>query len=140
MDIIREDPVLVVKLDRGEEVMTSLARLVTDQSLSGASFSGIGAVSHANIGFYRIAGKRYEVVDFEENLEVISLLGSLAHGPEGPVVHAHVSLGRADYSVIGGHLFAATVSVTMELFVTLTASRLERQIDPRFDLNLLKLG
>ena len=40
MDIIREDPVLVVKLDRGEEVMTSLARLVTDHSLSGASFSG----------------------------------------------------------------------------------------------------
>ena len=71
MDIIREDPVLVVKLDRGEEVMTSLARLVTDQNLSGASFSGIGAVSHANIGFYRIAGKRYEAVDFEENLDRI---------------------------------------------------------------------
>ena len=51
-----------------------------------------------------------------------------------------MTLGRSDFSLVGGHLFEATVSVTLEVFVTPTSKRLERELDQRFDLNLLNLG
>jgi predicted DNA-binding protein with PD1-like motif len=137
--ILRDKRNYIVKLSPGEHVVASLMDLARGERLQGADLRGIGAVNQARIGFFQPLERRYDTQDLHENLEVVSLLGSLAHSDQGPVVRAHVSLGRSDFSLVGGHLFEATVSVTMELFVTPTSKRLERQLDPRFDLNLLKL-
>jgi predicted DNA-binding protein with PD1-like motif len=139
MQLLRDKRVLVVRLSPGEEVVAALLDVARGERLAGAELRGIGAVNHARIGFFQPLEKHYEARELRENLEVVSLLGNLAHGDEGPVVHAHVVLGRSDFSLVGGHLFEATVSVTLEVFVTPTAKRLQRDPDPRFDLRLLKL-
>jgi predicted DNA-binding protein with PD1-like motif len=140
MHYLRDKRNYVVKLSPGEQVVASLMDLARGERLAGAELRGIGAVNQARIGFFQPLERRYDTRDLHENLEVVSLLGSLAYGDQGPVVHAHVTLGRADFSLVGGHLFEATVSVTLEVFVTPTSKRLERVLDQRFDLNLLKLG
>jgi predicted DNA-binding protein with PD1-like motif len=139
MNYLRDKRNYVVKLSPGEQVVASILDLARGERLAGADLRGIGAVNQARIGFFLPLERRYDTRELHENLEVVSLLGSLAYGDQGPVVHAHVTLGRADFSLVGGHLFEATVSVTLELFVTPITKRLERELDPRFDLNLLKL-
>jgi predicted DNA-binding protein with PD1-like motif len=139
MEVREEKRQLVVKLGPGEPVVGSLVTLARGRGLPGASVRAIGAVGQARIGFFVTAEKRYRTCELRENLEVVSLLGNLAHSAEGPIAHLHVSLGRGDFSVIGGHLFEAVVSVTLEMFVTPTSERLERRRDPRFELNLLAL-
>lgn len=127
------------KLEPGEEIVASILAFAGARDLQGARLTAIGAVNHARIGFYLPAEKRYAEKELRENMEVVSLLGNLAKTDDGPMVHAHVALGRSDYSLVGGHLFAATVSVTLELVLTPTATALRRTPDPRFDLNLLDL-
>jgi predicted DNA-binding protein with PD1-like motif len=58
---------------------------------------------------------------------------------EGPRVHAHVTLGRRDGSASGGHLFEATVSATLELFVREEPGELRRVPDEHVGLPLLDL-
>ena len=48
-------------------------------------------------------------------MELLSTQGNLAPGPNGPFTHIHVVLSGDDKIVYGGHLFAATVSVTAEI-------------------------
>lgn len=139
MEIKEAQGAIVVKLGPGEPVVASLLALARSRGIEGAALRAIGAVGHARLGFFLPAEKRYVTREFRENLEVVSLVGNLAVGEQGPILHAHVSLGRADFSVIGGHLFEAEVSVTLEMFVTPAGERLERALDPRFDLNLLRL-
>ena len=140
MELREEEGVLVVRLDPGEAVVESLVALARRRGLDGASLGGIGAVGYARLGFFLPGEKRYATRELRENLEVLSLSGNLAAGEQGPIVHAHAALGRADFSVVGGHLFEAEVSVTLELFLTPTGGRLARALDPRFDLNLLRLA
>jgi predicted DNA-binding protein with PD1-like motif len=139
MELLEDKRHLIVKLEAGEPVLGSLLTVARGHGLKGAVLSGIGAVGHARLGFFLPEEKRYETRDFHENLEVLSLSGNLAQSEAGPVIHAHVALGRADFSVIGGHLFEATVSVTLEVFLSQVAARIERRHDPRFDLKLLRL-
>ena len=127
------------KLEPGEELFASLLEFFSSHELPGATLSGLGAVNHARIGIFSPEKKRYIEKEFRENLEVVSLTGNIAQTPDGPTVHAHVALGRVDYSMVGGHLFTATVSVTLEVALTPTVALLQREPDPRFDLKLLRL-
>ena len=131
--------VIVVKLEPGDAVISSLAALAREQRLDGGSLQGIGAVNQARLGFYRPEEKRYQTRELRENLEVVSLTGNLGHVGEEPMVHAHAVLGRSDYSLVGGHLFEACVSVTLEIFIRPTDNAILRTHDPRFDLNLMRL-
>ena len=128
----------LIKLEPGDRVVSSLLQLARERALPGGLVRGIGAVKHARIGFYRPDRKAYDERELSENLEVVSLMGNLAHGDEGPILHAHVALGRSDLSLIGGHLFEATVSVTLEVAIDPTTEQIERAFDSRFDLNLLR--
>ena len=139
MQVLDDKRTLIVKLEAGEPVIASLLTVVRGQGLKGGHLTAIGAVGHARLGFFHPEEKRYETRDFRESLEVLSLSGNLAQSDTGPVIHAHVALGRADFSVIGGHLFEATVSVTLEVFLAPASARIERRLDPRFDLKLLHL-
>ena len=127
----------LIKLEPGDRVAGSLLQLAREQALPGGMVHGIGAVNHARIGFYQPDRKAYDEREFRENLEVVSLMGNLAHGDHGPILHAHVALGRSDLSLIGGHLFEATVSVTLEVVIDPATERIDRTLDSRFDLNLL---
>ena len=54
-------------------------------------------------------------------MKVASLLG-VSSGKDGPVVHAHVVLGRRDGSALAGHLLAVRVRPTLELILTTTGA------------------
>jgi len=53
--------------------------------------------------------------------------------------HAHVALGRRDFSVIGGHLEEDSLANMVEVNVTRLPGRLLKDRDKNVGLNLLKL-
>jgi predicted DNA-binding protein with PD1-like motif len=76
-----------------------------------------------------------------EQVEVLALLGDIALESDGkPVVHTHVVLGRSEGQTWGGHLLAAIVSPTLELFVTTYPEPLHKRFDPATDLQLIDLS
>jgi predicted DNA-binding protein with PD1-like motif len=70
----------------------------------------------------------------------VVLSGVVALGEGGPKVHAHVVLGRADGSAMGGHLIEAHVRPTLELTLIDGPRKLVRRDDPATGLALIDLG
>jgi predicted DNA-binding protein with PD1-like motif len=59
----------------------------------------------------------------------------------GPIIHLHGVMGMPDGSVIGGHLFEATVFSTLELFIAgVEGTDLRKQASPSTGLNEYRVG
>ena len=72
-------------------------------------------------------------------MEVLSLIGDVAMFNGKPVVHAHMVLGRADGSTVGGHLWEAFVSPTLEVFVTVNTPPLQKTLDDESGMKIIDL-
>jgi hypothetical protein len=68
-----------------------------------------GAFSRATVGWFDREQKAYRKISDDEQCEVISLVGDIASGEDGPVIHAHAVLGLPNGHVRGGHLLDGEV-------------------------------
>jgi predicted DNA-binding protein with PD1-like motif len=121
----------------GQEVMHGLLAFARQHKLVAGHLTGIGAISHAVIGYFDPQTKSYLRKDEPGQAEVLSLTGNLALNDNEPFFHVHVALGLRDGSARGGHLFEATVRPTVEVVLTTYAKPLRRKIDPETGLPLL---
>ncbi len=128
-------------LARGDEVMTALKDFAQAEQITAASFTAIGAVRGAEVGWFDFAKQQYKAMRLDEQLEMLSLVGDIGAGEDGKaVIHAHATLGRESGRTFGGHLIAATVSPTLEVFVTSYPQALKKQRDSRDDIELFQLA
>ncbi len=81
-----------------------------------------------------MASREYEDIELNEQLEVLSLIGNVALYEGDPLVHAHITLGRRDGTVLGGHLRQGVVRPTLELSLRVSAEPLHRALDPKYGL------
>lgn len=128
----------LVRLDAGDEIITSLLEFTRAAGITAASFTGIGAVGELKYGYFDITKKEYKVAEETISLEIVSLVGNLARIDGEPIVHAHISVGFPDMSVRGGHLVQGVISVTGEIFVRTYRAEINRGRDEFFGLNLIK--
>lgn len=80
----------------------------------------------------------YLKFSIKEQVEVLSLTGNITFSDEGDKVHAHVVLGKADASAIGGHILEAHIWPTLEVIVEEAPQHLLRRTDPQTGLPLLE--
>ncbi len=126
-----------VILESGEEAVSSLTRFAAEQRLEASQLSAIGAFSRGVLGFYDLERREYRRIPFEEQVEVLSLLGDVSLDAGKPKLHAHVTLGRADGSARGGHLLEAIVRPTLEVILTESPAYLKRRFDAASGLALI---
>lgn len=120
---------VVVRLFDGEDVMKALG----DVDLQGSSavlLGAVGMVGTLGLGFWN--GEAYEVHRVDEPAELLSMQGNIGTAADGTrVVHAHLSVGRRDGTVAGGHLVDAKAVNTVELALRLIPGiALERKTEP----------
>ncbi len=126
--------------DTGDEFVSELTNFAKDNNLSAANFTAIGAFSDATLGYFDIEKKEYEKIPVEEQVEVLSLVGTIAPKEDGePQVHAHVVLGRSDGTTRGGHLLEARIRPTLEVIVVESPQHLQRRTDEETGLPLIRL-
>lgn len=124
-------------LAKGEKLVETLTKGFSDLDMAGGMISGLGALSHAELGYYELAEKTYHRKTFNDEYELISLTGNLSLKDGSPYVHVHAALGDRDFQVFGGHLFEAEVAVTAEITVVPFAIAPERILDPAIGLGLI---
>ena len=128
----------VIRLNRGDEVIESLRSFAEGHGCGGSILMGLGALSEATVGFYDRNLRQYRKDTFHEDLEICQMSGSLSTMEDlSPYIHLHVTLGRADLSTLGGHLFRGTVSVTGEFYALKTGGEILRAFDPGESFHLL---
>ena len=111
-----------------------------DQEVEAASLTAIGAFSRAVLGYFQWETKQYKKIPVGEQVEVLSLLGDVAVGDQGPTLHLHAVLGKADGSVVGGHLIEAYVRPTLEVILIQPPSYLRKRKDPETGLALIDIA
>lgn len=131
---------LVVVFSTGEEAVHGLTDLARTRRLTGAHFSGIGALRAAMLGFFDVERREYRRFGIDEQVEVLSLLGNIALEEGQPKVHAHIVVGRFNGATLGGHLLEAYVRPTLEVVMVETPPHLRRTFDPATGLALLDLS
>ena len=126
-----------VVLDTGDEAVAELGKFIRDNEVEAASLTAIGAFHRALLGYFDWQGKEYKKIAVEEQVEVLSLLGDVAVAEEGPTLHVHAVLGKADGSVVGGHLLEGHVRPTLEVILIQPPSYLRKRRDPTTGLALI---
>lgn len=132
--------VFVIRLETGEDIIEKLESFIKLHNIKCGSIMGIGALSKATIGFFDTKQKKYIQSLYEENFELISLLGNISWKDNKPIVHCHFALGRSDKSIIGGHVLSpCSVSVTCEIYIFEGKVKMSRIHDESWNLFLLDL-
>ena len=119
----------VVRMDRGEEIISSLTNFCEKEKITLGSVEALGAADHVVIGLYDVAKRQYHKHTFDEAMEITSLLGNISTKDGVPYLHLHINLCREDMSVIGGHLNECRISATCEMFVRKLDGRVNRKLD-----------
>ncbi|MBI4045767.1 MAG: DNA-binding protein [Devosia nanyangense] len=126
-------------LATGDEVTACLTAFAKEAGLQAASFKAIGAFKSARLAFFDWETKEYLPIAVDEQVEVASLTGDVAIGPDDkPALHIHAVLGRRDGSAVAGHLLSAEVRPTLEVILTESPEYLRKKLDPNVGLALIK--
>ena len=131
--------IFAVVFDTGEEAVSGIRDFAGRHGLSGAFFQAIGAFSRATLGYFDMVGLTYRRIPIDEQVEVVSLSGSIARKDGQPAIHAHVAIADSSGAARGGHLLEGIVRPTLEVFVTATRATLERRMDEATKLPLIRL-
>ncbi len=129
----------IVRLDPGDKIMASLEALCRRDEIGAGVFSGLGAVSEAEIAHFDPATNDYTPVHVLEPCEIASLHGNVTVRDGAPCLHAHIALADRAMTVRGGHLREAVVSATAEIVLTIFLEEIGRKKDPRTGLHILDL-
>jgi predicted DNA-binding protein with PD1-like motif len=124
----------------GDEVVSGLTGFAERHRLAASHLTAIGAFSQAVLGYFDRDRRDYRRIPVTEQVEVLSLIGDVALKDGKPALHAHVVLGRADGSTVGGHLLEARVWPTLEVILVESPAHLRRRHDPASGLALIDLG
>lgn len=130
----------VLVFDRGDDVLSELVRFADEERVRSGSLRGIGGFSKATLGYFVREQKAYEPIPVDEQVEVLSLLGTLSMMDGKPQAHMHATVGFRGGSVKGGHVEAGTVWPTLEIFVTEYSGELHRAMVPEVGAALIDLS
>src|SRR5438445_12023788 len=93
----------VLRLESGDDILQSIRQFASAKRLSAGLIEGIGSLSKVKLGHYDCKTRQYSYEIYEDDLEILNLSGNIAIINRQPLAHVHVTLGRRDFSVIGGH-------------------------------------
>ena len=138
MDHRRFGDTVLVRLERGEEILEQLAQVARAESIPLASVQGLGAVDRFTVGVYHVEEQVYLSREYTGSYEIVSLTGTVDTMQGQFYCHLHMSAADGQGTVRGGHLNRATVSATCELVLHCIDGSVDRQRDPVTGLNLWK--
>jgi uncharacterized protein len=123
---------------KGDEVLSAIKEFATKENVRAAQITAIGALSDVVLRYFDWDKKDYRQIPVREQVEVASLNGDVAVGPDGkPAIHIHLVIGRKDGSAMAGHLGEAHVRPTLEVIVAEQPSYLQKVHDPETGLALI---
>lgn len=132
-----DEKTYAVIFGKGDEVLAGLTEFAEEYHLGASRITGIGAISHATLGWLDRDRKMYRAIPIDGQSEVLSMLGDIALYNGKPVIHAHFVVGYPDGTAHGGHLIEAYVWPTLEVIVTEYPKSMQKKPDPESGMALI---
>ena len=139
MEYIRKENEIVVRLDKGEELISSLLTLAQKENILTASITGLGASNKFMVGILDLNTKEFKGKTYEGVYEITNIVGNLTTKEDKPYLHLHTTFASLD-TVVGGQLASAYISATAEIFIHVIDLKVDRKFDSNTGLNLFKFN
>lgn len=130
---------VIVRINNGEEIVSTLKQLCNNLHITLGSITGIGATNDITIGLMNTKTKKYQSTKFTGDHEISSLIGNITTMKNEVYLHLHVTVCNAEHKTFGGHLTSAVVSATFEGVIDIIEGQVNRTFDQATALNLLDL-
>jgi hypothetical protein len=139
MRITHIDDTYVIRIDKGEKVIETLTNWCKEQNIHAGTLTGIGAVESASFGHYDLDEKKYYFTQYDEMLEVASMIGNVALKDGEPFLHAHGVFSGPGNQTLGGHIEEMVAGVVIEVALRPLAKDVVRTHDENVGLYLMNL-
>ena len=68
---------IVVRMDKGEEILEQIKEISLKENITLASVTALGAVGEFTVGVFKVEEKKYDSNTFKGNFEIVSLTGTI---------------------------------------------------------------
>ena len=148
MEYQKIDNKIFVRLDRGDEIISSILGICKAEGVHSATFTGIGGCSEVLKLTYRPASDAYEEHFVKEVLDIALIHGNITTDISGALCHHTHSVmtytkDNNQTEILAGHTLRVVVSYAAEITITPLSQTIIRTVDPEngaqiwhFDLSL----
>ncbi|HUT00625.1 MAG TPA: PPC domain-containing DNA-binding protein [Candidatus Thermoplasmatota archaeon] len=130
---------VVVRIDKGEELVDSLKTICKTLNIKLGSIIGIGATDKITVGLMNTKTKKYQLKEFTGDHEVASLVGNISTMNNEVYLHLHITICNVEHKALGGHLASAVISATFEGIIDIIDGQINREHDDEVGLNLFNI-
>ena len=130
---------IYIRLDRGDEIIASLAEVCRREGINTAQVQGIGGCGRAVVGVFDPDANVYNRQEICAMLELISLDGNVTSYEGEPYLHLHASFAYhegGEAKVLAGHLLEATILLTGEIVLTPADGRITHRYDEELGIRV----
>ena len=128
----------IVRMDRGEEILSSLTELCRQEDIRLAQVDALGAVDHAVVSVYDVPTKTFYKKEFNEPMEISNLCGTVSRKEGQVYIHLHATVCDKNLTAHGGHANELRVSATCEMVVRVIPGEVGRRLDEKIGLNMFQ--
>lgn len=130
---------IIVRIDKGEEIVESILKVCQTHTILSGSVIGIGATNKVTIGLYDVKEQMYHSKEFTGDHEIAPIIGNISMMNKEPYLHLHINICDKDHHSYGGHLDSAIVSATCECIIDVFQESVTRKVDKKTGLNLFDI-
>ena len=127
---------LIVRLKHDADLVQTMTELVRSKGIEAGSFTVIGALKRARLGYYDQKNHEYREIKIDSPHEMASCVGNVSLKDGEPFIHAHVVLADETGNTKAGHLLEGVVFAAEVHLRQLEGPRLERKYDEVTGLSL----
>ena len=92
MNYKRFENKVIVRIDKGEEVIGTLKQICTKFGIKAGTITGIGATDKATIGLFNLRTKKYHLKELTDDHEIAPLCGNISTMNGEVYLHLHANL------------------------------------------------
>ena len=130
--------VVVLRLEKGEEVLNSIRELCKRENIKSGTINGLGAANKIVIGLFKPSEKKYYSTTHNDDFEITNLTGNISVMNEEIYLHVHGTFANINGNCIGGHVNEVIISATSEIIIRKIDGYIGRKFDENIGLNLVE--
>jgi len=127
---------LIVRLNYDADLIQSITELARSKGVEAGSFTAIGALKRAKLGYYDQRSQEYREIRIDSPHEMASCMGNISLKDGEPFTHVHVVLADEMGNTKAGHLLEGIVFAAEVHLRQLEGPKLERKYDELTGLSL----
>lgn len=135
----RKNNTVIIRLEVGDEIVSSLLEVAENEKIGFAGVYGLGATDRFSVGVFDLCKKTYDRFDFSGSFEITGLSGNITVMDGRPYQHIHITCAGPGGNVVGGHLLECRISLTAEIILHTEEISVVRKFDENLNINRLDI-